>query len=48
MILDTNAVSAWLDGDPDIENRLASAPLLVMPAGTMVKAVEAWKRRGGD
>jgi tRNA(fMet)-specific endonuclease VapC len=30
MILDTNALSAWLDGDPSIESRLASAPLLVM------------------
>ena len=30
MIMDTNALSAWLDGDPGIESRLASAPLLVM------------------
>lgn len=30
MIVDTNALSAWLDGDPAIESRLASAPLLVM------------------
>jgi len=30
MILDTNALSAWLDGDAGIESRLAAAPLLVM------------------
>lgn len=30
MIVDTNALSAWLDGDPQIESRLASAPLLAM------------------
>ena len=30
MILDTNALSAWLDGDPGIESRLASASHLVM------------------
>lgn len=30
MIIDTNALSAWLDGDPGIESRLAAAPLLVM------------------
>ena len=31
MIVDTNALSAWLDGDPRIEARLGSASLLVMP-----------------
>ena len=30
MILDTNALSAWLDGELGIESRLASAPLVVM------------------
>ena len=30
MIVDTNALSAWLDGDPGIETRLASASQLVM------------------
>jgi tRNA(fMet)-specific endonuclease VapC len=30
MILDTNALSAWLDGDPSIEGKLAAAPRLVM------------------
>jgi predicted nucleic acid-binding protein len=30
MILDTNALSAWLDGDPAIESRLAAAPLLAI------------------
>ena len=30
MILDTNALSAWLDGDAAIENQLATAPLLVL------------------
>jgi len=30
MIVDTNALSAWLDGDPGIETRLGSTSLLVM------------------
>jgi predicted nucleic acid-binding protein len=30
MILDTNALSAWLDGDPAIETRLAAASHVVL------------------
>jgi tRNA(fMet)-specific endonuclease VapC len=30
MILDTNALSAWLDGDPAIEMRLAAASLVTL------------------
>jgi predicted nucleic acid-binding protein len=30
MILDTNALSAWLDGDPAIEARLSAAPGVVL------------------
>ena len=30
MILDTNAMSAWLDGDPALEQHLASAPRILL------------------
>ena len=31
MILDTNALSAWAEGEPQIRPQLASAPKLVLP-----------------
>ena len=31
MILDTNALSAFIDGEPTLEERLAAAPLVAIP-----------------